>query len=72
VGELRKVEGQRGRLHAEPLSDDPGRQPLRAAGDQKTEQLEAGFLGESREGGDRTLLVHAKQTIQYLNYHQNM
>ena len=60
MDELREMEGERRRLNAQPLGDDAGRQSRRPAGDEQTEQRQAGLLGERAERGNRAFLIHSE------------
>ena len=53
--QLGQMERQRRRLHPEPLGNDAGRQSLRPAGDEQTEQVEPGLLSKGSERGNRAL-----------------
>ena len=58
MNQLRQMEGQRRGLNPQALGDNPGRQPLRPAGDQQTEQRKPGFLGQRAKRRNRRFLIH--------------
>ena len=62
-----EVEGQRGRLEANPVADGAGRQTFRAARDEQAINGQTMFVGECAQGGDDYRGFHDDMILRVLS-----